>query len=30
LFGFVEMFVFLVVVAAGLFYSVRRGALEWR
>jgi NADH-quinone oxidoreductase subunit A len=30
LFGFVEMLVFLIVVAAGLFYSVRRGALEWR
>lgn len=30
LFGFVEMFVFLLVVVAGLFYSVKRGALEWR
>ncbi|HUV12758.1 MAG TPA: NADH-quinone oxidoreductase subunit A [Acidobacteriota bacterium] len=29
LFGFVEMFVFLAVVVAGLFYSVKRGALEW-
>jgi len=29
LFGFVEMFVFLTVVVAGLFYSVKRGALEW-
>lgn len=29
-FGFVEMFVFLLVVVAGLVYSVRRGALEWR
>ena len=28
-FGFVEMFVFLAVVVAGLFYSVKRGALEW-
>ena len=30
LFGFVEMFLFLLVVVAGLFYSVKRGALEWR
>ena len=29
LFGFVEMLVFLTVVVAGLFYSVKRGALEW-
>lgn len=29
LFGFVEMFVFLSVVVAGLFYSIKRGALEW-
>ena len=29
LFGFVEMFVFLLAVVAGLFYSVKRGALEW-
>jgi NADH-quinone oxidoreductase subunit A len=30
LFGFMEMFVFLAVVVAGLFYSVKRGALEWK
>lgn len=30
IFGFVEMLVFLAVVLAGLFYSIRRGALEWR
>jgi len=30
MFGFVEMFIFLLVVVAGLFYSVKRGALEWR
>lgn len=30
LFGFVEMLIFLLVVVAGLFYSVKRGALEWR
>lgn len=29
LFGFVEMFIFLLVVVAGLFYSVKKGALEW-
>ena len=29
LFGFVEMFVFLIVVVSGLFYSIKRGALEW-
>ncbi len=29
-FGFVEMFIFLLVVVSGLYYSVRRGALEWR
>jgi NADH-quinone oxidoreductase subunit A len=29
LFGFVEMFVFLAVVVAGLYYSIKRGALEW-
>jgi NADH-quinone oxidoreductase subunit A len=29
LFGFIEMLVFLLVVVAGLFYSVKRGALEW-
>ncbi len=28
-FGFAEMLVFLLVVLAGLFYSVKRGALEW-
>lgn len=30
LFGFVEMLIFLLVVVSGLYYSVRRGALEWR
>lgn len=29
-FGFVEMLIFLLVVLAGLWYSVRRGALEWK
>jgi NADH-quinone oxidoreductase subunit A len=29
LFGFVEMFIFLLVVVSGLFYSVKRGALKW-
>lgn len=28
-FGFVEMLIFLLVVVAGLVYSVKRGALEW-
>ena len=30
LFGFVEMLIFLLVVLAGLFYSVKRGAFEWK
>lgn len=30
LFGFVEMLVFLLVVLAGLFYSIKKGALEWK
>lgn len=30
MFGFVEMLVFLLVVLAGLYYSVRKGALEWK
>jgi NADH-quinone oxidoreductase subunit A len=30
LFGFFAMLVFLAVVAAGLFYSVKKGVLEWR
>lgn len=30
LFGFVEMLVFLTVVVAGLYYSVKKGALEWK
>ncbi len=30
LFGFVEMLIFLLVVVAGLFYSVKKGALEWK
>lgn len=29
LFGFVEMLIFLLVVLAGLYYSIQRGALEW-
>ena len=29
LFGFVEMLVFLLVVLAGLFYSVQKGVLQW-
>ncbi|HSR49637.1 MAG TPA: NADH-quinone oxidoreductase subunit A [Acidobacteriota bacterium] len=29
MFGFVEMFIFLLVVVAGLYYSVKKGALEW-
>ena len=29
LFGFIEMFLFLLVVISGLFYSVKRGALRW-
>lgn len=30
LFGFVEMFIFLLVVASGLFYVVKKGALDWK
>ncbi|MBI4447262.1 MAG: NADH-quinone oxidoreductase subunit A [Acidobacteria bacterium] len=30
LFGFVEMFIFLLVVLSGLYYSVKKGALEWK
>ncbi len=30
LFGFVEMFIFLLVVAAGLVYTVRKGVLNWK
>lgn len=30
LFGFVEMFIFLLVVAAGLVYIVKKGALNWK
>jgi NADH-quinone oxidoreductase subunit A len=30
LFGFFAMLVFLSVVAAGLFYSVKKGVLEWK
>ena len=30
LFGFGEMLVFLMAVLAGLYYSVKRGALEWK
>lgn len=29
-FGFNEMVVFLGVVLAGLFYSIKKGALQWR
>ena len=28
-FGFVEMLIFLMVVLAGLYYSVKKGVLEW-
>lgn len=28
--GFVSMLIFLGVVVAGLFYSVKKGALEWK
>ena len=28
-FGFVEMLIFLSVVLAGLYYSVKKGVLEW-
>jgi len=30
LFGFVEMLVFLLVVVSGLFYSVKKGVLDWK
>lgn len=30
LYGFVVMFIFLDVVLAGLFYSVKKGALKWQ
>jgi NADH-quinone oxidoreductase subunit A len=29
LFGFIEMFIFLAVVVAGLVYAWKKGALEW-
>lgn len=29
LFGFVEMLIFLLVVLSGLFYSVKKGVLQW-
>jgi NADH-quinone oxidoreductase subunit A len=29
-FGFAEMLVFLLVVVAGLIYSIKRGVLEWK
>lgn len=29
-FGFVEMLIFLMVVASGLVYSIKQGVLEWR
>ncbi len=29
LFGFIEMFVFLLIVVAGLVYAWKKGALEW-
>lgn len=30
IFGFVEMFIFLTVVTAGLVYIVKKGALNWK
>ncbi len=30
LFGFTEMLIFLLVVLSGLFYSVKRGAFQWK
>ncbi len=30
LFGFAEMFVFLLVLASGLLYIVKKGALSWK
>ena len=30
LFGFFEMLVFLLVVVSGLFYSVKKGVLDWK
>ena len=30
LFGFFEMLVFLLVVLSGLFYSVKKGVLQWK
>ena len=30
LFGFMEMLVFLLVVLSGLFYSVKKGVLQWK
>jgi NADH-quinone oxidoreductase subunit A len=30
IFGFVEMLIFLLVVVAGLIYSIKRGVLEWK
>jgi len=29
LFGFIEMFIFLMIVVAGLVYAWKKGALEW-
>ena len=29
-FGFFEMLIFLLVVLSGLYYSVKRGALDWK
>ena len=30
LFGFMEMLVFLLVVLSGLFYSIKKGVLQWK
>jgi len=30
LLGFVEMSIFLLIVVSGLFYSIKRGVLEWK
>ena len=30
LFGFMEMLVFLLVILSGLFYSVKKGVLQWK
>ncbi len=30
LFGFMEMLIFLLVVLSGLFYSIKKGVLQWK